>query len=62
MRDEEGIAFAEKQRSQFREPAGTTLASVIPKNSWVRAFAIRFVKEPVKDEVSAGERDLNGSW
>jgi hypothetical protein len=60
MRDEESIAFAEKQRGQFREPAGTALASVIPEDGWKRAFAVWFVKEPMKDEVSARERHLNG--
>jgi hypothetical protein len=62
VRDEEGVAFAEKQRGQLREPTGTALASVIPKDSRKRASAIWFVNEPMKDEASTRERDLKGIW
>ena len=53
VRDKENVALAQKNRRQIRQPAGTTLAAVVPENGGKRAFALRFVKEAVKSEAAA---------
>jgi len=61
MRNEKDVALAEEDWRQLGKPAGAPLAAVVPKDGRKWTSALGLVKEAVKNEISAGKGDFDGS-
>src|SRR5580704_7014969 len=60
MRNEQNISPTDEEGGEVGEPAGTSLAAMVPEDRGKRPIASWFIDKPVKNEVAAGKCNFNG--